>query len=56
MLNGFILNEDELLPTAIETWEGVKEVIESALQYRAQVNLQAETPHSESLSGEFYTS
>ncbi|VDD95176.1 unnamed protein product [Enterobius vermicularis] len=52
LLNGFILNEDELLPTAIETWEGVKEVIESALQYRAQVNLQAETPHSESLSAE----
>uniref|UniRef100_A0A0N5AP92 Peptidase_M14 domain-containing protein n=1 Tax=Syphacia muris TaxID=451379 RepID=A0A0N5AP92_9BILA len=32
--NGFIMPENELMPTAIETWEGIKEVIETVMALR----------------------
>uniref|UniRef100_A0A914W045 Peptidase M14 carboxypeptidase A domain-containing protein n=1 Tax=Plectus sambesii TaxID=2011161 RepID=A0A914W045_9BILA len=35
-LNGFILNRNELIPTAKETWAGVKVVINAALKLRLQ--------------------
>ncbi|ETN86200.1 hypothetical protein NECAME_01328 [Necator americanus] len=31
--NGFILHKKELIPTAVETFEGVKEVIEAVLEH-----------------------
>lgn len=32
MSNGFILKQEELIPTAIETFEGVKVVIDAVLE------------------------
>lgn len=32
MSNGFILRQEELIPTAIETFEGIKVVIDNVLQ------------------------
>lgn len=32
MSNGFILRQEELIPTAIETFEGIKVVIDSVLE------------------------
>lgn len=32
VLNGFILNKNELIPTAVETWEGVRIVIDDAIR------------------------
>uniref|UniRef100_A0A915Q061 ShKT domain-containing protein n=1 Tax=Setaria digitata TaxID=48799 RepID=A0A915Q061_9BILA len=32
LLNGFILNKNELIPTAVETWEGVRTVIDDTIR------------------------
>ncbi|VIO97025.1 Zinc carboxypeptidase family protein [Brugia malayi] len=53
LLNGFILNKDELIPTAVETWEGVRTVIDDAIRANDLLNLKSIASESLSALGQF---
>ncbi|VBB32832.1 unnamed protein product [Acanthocheilonema viteae] len=50
LLNGFILNKNELIPTAVETWEGVRTVIDDAIRANDLLTASLKPITSESLS------
>ena len=48
--NGFILHKKELIPTAVETFEGVKEVINAVLQKELEASRSTPSQTTETTS------
>ncbi|VDM96160.1 unnamed protein product, partial [Onchocerca ochengi] len=51
--NGFILNKNELIPTAVETWEGVRTVIDDVIRDNDLLNENLKSIDSASILGRF---